>query len=53
MFDLDNNINDYNPTRKNRENVFDIIADIMTNKKLQAIILEFLIRKLTILYRMH
>ena len=30
--------------------VFDIIADIMINKKLQAIILELLIRKLIILF---
>ena len=40
-----NNINDYNPNR-NRRNLIvfdDMIADIMTNKKIQAIIKELFI----------
>ena len=46
MDDVYENINDYNPTRKRKKLiVFDgIIADIMTNKKFQAIINEFFIR---------
>ena len=44
MDDIYENINDYNPS-KNVLIVFaDIIADIMTNKKFQAIINELLIR---------
>ena len=40
------NINDYNPIRKRKKLtvLHDIIADIMTNKKLQAIIKELFIR---------
>ena len=38
-------INDYNPIRKRKRIiVFDMIADIMTNKKIQAIIKELFIR---------
>ena len=46
MDDVYNNIHDYNPKR-NRENLIvfdDMIADIMTNKELQAIIKELFIR---------
>ena len=46
MDDISNNIDDYNPTRK-RKILFvfdDMIADIMTNKKFQAIIKELFIR---------
>ena len=52
MDDAYENINDYNPVRKRKKLVvFDeIIADIMTNKKFQAIIKELFIicRKLNI-----
>ena len=42
MDDVYNNIDDYNPKRKI---VFDVmIADIITNKKFQAIIKELFIR---------
>ena len=46
MGDVCNNINDYNPNRKRKILiVFDeMIADIMTNKKLQAIIKDLFIR---------
>ena len=46
MDDISNNIDDYNPTRKRKILfVFDaMIADIMTNKKFQAIIKELFIR---------
>ena len=46
MYDVCENINDYNPTRKGKKLiVFDeMIADIMTNKKVQAIIKELFIR---------
>ena len=46
MDDVCNNINDYNPNRKRKILiVFDeMIADIMTNKKLQAIIKDLFIR---------
>ena len=38
MDDVYENIDDYNPNRKNILNVFDdTIADRMTNKKIQAI----------------
>ena len=52
MDDIYNNIDDYNPTSK-RKILFgfdDTIADIMTNKKFQAIIKELFIkcRKLNI-----
>ena len=45
MDDIYNNIDDYNPTRKRRTLVvFDNeIADIMTNKKFQAIVKELFI----------
>ena len=50
--DVNNNINDYKPTRKRKILIVfdDMIADIMTNKKFQAIIKELFIRcrKLTI-----
>ena len=43
--DIHNNINDYSPTGKRRILIVldDMIADIMTNKKLQAIIKELFI----------
>ena len=46
MDDVYNNINDYNPNRKRKILIaFDVmIADIMTNKKFQAIIKELVIR---------
>ena len=45
MDDVYQNINDYDPIRKRKKNVFDdMIADIMTNKKFQALIKELFIR---------
>ena len=46
MDDVYNNINDYNPSRKIKILIAfdDMIADIMTNKKFQAIIKELFIR---------
>ena len=45
MDDVYENIDDYNPSRKKKLIVFDdMIADIMTNKKFQAIIKELFIR---------
>ena len=46
MDDVYENINDYNPIRKRKKLIVfdDMIADIMTNKKFQAIIKELLIR---------
>ena len=46
MDDVYNNINDYNPNRERKILIaFDVmIADIMTNKKFQAIIKELVIR---------
>ena len=46
MDDVYENINDYNPIRKRKKlNAFDdMIADIMSNKKFQAIIKELFIR---------
>ena len=46
MDDVYNNINDYNPSRKRKIFVVldDMIADIMSNKKFQAIIKEQFIR---------
>ena len=46
MHDIFNNIYYYNPTRKRRILIAfdDMIADIMTNKKFQAIIKELFIR---------
>ena len=43
MDDVYNNIDDYSSKRK-RKVLFDVIADIMTNKKFQAIIKELFIR---------
>ena len=46
MDDVYNNIDDYNPKRKRKVLIVfeDMIADIMTNKKFQAIIKELFIR---------
>ena len=46
MDDVYENINDYNPIRKRKKLIVfdDMIADIMTNKKFQAIIKELSIR---------
>ena len=46
MDDIYNNIDDYNPKRKRKilTVLDDMIADIMTNKKCQAIIKELSIR---------
>ena len=46
MDDVYENINDYNPIRKRKKLIVfdDMIADIMTNKKFQAIIKELFIR---------
>ena len=46
MYDLYENIDDYNPIRKRKKLIVfdDMIADIMTNKKFQAIIKELFIR---------
>ena len=46
MDDIYKNINDYNPSRKRRILIVfdDMISDIMTNKKFQAIIKELFIR---------
>ena len=46
MDDVYNNINDYNPTRKRKILIVfaDVIADIMSNKKFQAIIKKLFIR---------
>ena len=46
MDDVYQNINDYNPIRKRKKLIVfdDMIADIMTNKKFQAIIKELFIR---------
>ena len=45
MDDVYNNIDDYNPSRKRKILIIfdDMIADIMTNKKFQAIIKELFI----------
>ena len=45
--DVCNNIDDYNPKRKRKILVLfdDMIADIMTNKRFQAIIKEIFIRR--------
>ena len=52
MDDFSNNINDYNPSNKRKILIVfdDMIADIITNKKFQAIIKElfFTYRKLNI-----
>ena len=46
MHDVYNNIHDYNSNRKRKVLIVfdDMIADIMTNNKFQAIIKELLIR---------
>ena len=45
MDDVYENIDDYNPNRKRKILIiFDVIVDIMTNKKFQAIIKELFIR---------
>ena len=46
MDDVYENIHDYNPNRKRKNLIVfdDMIADIMTNKKFQAIIKELFIR---------
>ena len=46
MDDVYENINDYNPIRKRKKLIVfdDMIADIMTNRRFQAIIKELLIR---------
>ena len=46
MDDVYDNINDYNPIRKRKKLIAfnDMIADIMTNKKFQAIIKKLFIR---------
>ena len=46
MDDVYNNIDDYNPKRKRKVLIIfdDLIADVMTNKKFQAIIKELFIR---------
>ena len=51
MDDIYDNIDDYNPSRKKKLILFDdMIADIMTNKKFQAIIKELFIRCKVILF---
>ena len=47
MGDVYNNIDDYNPKRKRKIFIVfdDMIADIMTNKKFQALIKELFIRR--------
>ena len=47
MDDINNNIDDYNPSRKRKILIAfdDMITDIMTNKKFQAIIKELFIRR--------
>ena len=47
MDDVYNIINDYNPAKKRKISIVfdDMIADIMTNEKFQAINKELLIRK--------
>ena len=46
MNDVYKNINDYNPIRKRKKSIVfdDMIVDIMTNKRFQAIIKELFIR---------
>ena len=46
MDDLYDNINDYNASRKRKTLIIfdDMIADVMTNKKIQAILKELFIR---------
>ena len=51
MNDIYENINDYNPNRRRKILIDDMIADIMTNKTFQSLIKELFIRcrKLNIL----
>ena len=46
MDDVFENIDDYNPSKKRKILIVfdDVIADIMTNKKFQAIIKDLLVR---------
>ena len=46
MDDVYENIDEYNPTRKKKVSIAfdDMIADIMTNKKFQAVMKELFIR---------
>ena len=46
MDNVSENINNYNPIRKRKKLIVfdDMIADIMTNKKFQAIVIELFIR---------
>ena len=46
MDDVNKNINDYNPIRKRKISIVfdDMIADIMSNKKFQAVVKNFFIR---------
>ena len=44
MDDVYNNIDDYNPSKKNLIVFHDMIADIMINKKFQAMVKELFIR---------
>ena len=44
MGDVYNNINDYNPRRKIKILIDDMITDIMTNIKFQAVVKELFIR---------
>ena len=51
MDDVYDNIDDYNPRRKRKVLIlFDMIADVMTNKTFQAIIKELFIRLIIIPY---
>ena len=55
MDDVYNNIDDYNPNKRRKIFIMfdDMIADIMTNKKIQATIKKLFIRcrKLNIIFR--
>ena len=54
MDDVYDNIDDYNPRRKRKVLIlFDMIADVMTNKTFQAIIKELFIRLIIISYIYH
>ena len=45
MHDVYKNIKDYNPDKENKISiVFDMIADMINNKKLNSIVTELLIR---------
>ena len=51
MDDVNENINNYNPSRKRKSLIVfgDMIADIMANKKFQAIVKELFIRCRTLI----